>query len=462
MYAKPLQILVVVAFLVLGPPPAMAADQCLCTQRVDFQTANGPQNWFVAADASGTLRITLALEISTTNTGQVNADQLNAAIYNTAGVLMDTIAISGTVPGWVRDDVTITATPGEIYRIEIDRAVPHPSPQHGSRYWLRLDGASDAAIDGPLKSLNGGRTTWTLFADAGDTMGVRVSEAATYSNPPDNYPVMYQWIAPDGTAQPIGSYTVAGPPIDTMIPPPAGLVPGKWQLRLQTLSFAGPGFGYVIEKLTGIDRRLHVEPGLAGLGLGGRVRFVNQFGAPFTDPVGFTFGFGESFTFAIPGGTFETTSEGDVFPVPVSITPPAGMVATPAHFAFLSPCDGFFEQTVVIAPPPPVIAVAPSPEMLWPPNNKMRTVSVAIEASSPAGNPTTVELVSIVSNEPGGAADVAGAAFGTDDRTFQLRATRLGGGGGRVYTVTYRVTDTVTGGTTTATATVVVPHAMGQ
>jgi hypothetical protein len=293
-------------------------------------------------------------------------------------------------------------------------------------------------------------------------MGVRVSEAATFTNPPGDYPVMFQWIAPDGTAQPIGSYTVTGPPIDTVIPPPSGLVPGKWRLRLQTLSFGHPGFGYVIEKFTGTDRRLHVEPGLAGLGGGGRVQFVDQFGAPFTDPVGFTFGFGESFTFPITGGTFETTNEGDVFPIPVSITPPAGTVATPAQFAFLFPCDGFFKQTVVIAPPLPVITVAPSPQMLWPPNDKMRTVTVAIEASSPAGNPTTVELVSIVSNEPGGAADIAGAAFGTDDRTFELRAKRLGGGYGRVYTVAYRVTDTVTGGATMATATVAVPHDLGR
>jgi sialidase-1 len=62
-----------------------------------------------------------------------------------------------------------------------------------------------------------------------------------------------------------------------------------------------------------------------------------------------------------------------------------------------------------------------------------------------------VTLVSIVSNEPASGLigrgddgpDIQGAAFGTDDRTFALRAERDTGVGitGRVYIVTYRVTD---------------------
>jgi hypothetical protein len=244
--------------------------------------------------------------------------------------------------------------------------------------------------------------------------------------------------------------------MDTTIPPPTGLVPGKWQLRLQTLSFSNVGWGYNIEKTTGIDRRLHVEPGLAGLGNGGRLTFVDQYGAPFADPVGFTFGFGESFTFDISGGVFETTNDQDVFPIPVSITAPAGMIATPVQFFFLSPCDGFFEQTVVISPAPPALSVTLSPNVLWPPNNKMATIEAAIDTDA-----ASVELVSIASSEPGGADDIAGAAIGTDDRTFQLRAQRKGGGPGRTYTITYRATNAA-GVSTTATATVVVPHDQGQ
>ena len=444
--------------LVLLPAAARvtAADPCLCTQRVDFRTSDGPQNWYVTTDASGQLKVTLVLEITTTDTGTVNPDQLSASIYNPAGALVHTITISGSVPGWVRGDFTVAPTvSGDVYRVEIHRAVPHPSPNHASRYWLRLDGASDAAISA-IPGLNGGRTTWTFYADAGEVMGVRIHDPLTYPNPPDNYPVMYQWIGPDGTAQPIGSYTVPGPGQDTVIPPPAGPVPGKWKLRLQTLSFAGLGWGYGIEKTTGTDQRLHVEPGDAGVGQGGTVRFVDQFGNPFTDPVGFNFGFGETFSFAIPGGAFEASGNTETFPIPVSITPPAGMIATPSQFAFLSPCDGLFDLTVVISPQPPTLSVTVSPNVLWPPNNKMATIEATITT-----NATSVELVSITSSEPG-SGDIDGAALGTDDRTFRLRAQRNGGGPGRTYTVTYRATDTATGASTTATATVVVPHDQGQ
>jgi endo-1,4-beta-xylanase len=78
-----------------------------------------------------------------------------------------------------------------------------------------------------------------------------------------------------------------------------------------------------------------------------------------------------------------------------------------------------------------------------------------------------VRLVSITSNEPdnglgdgdtGG--DIQGAAFGTDDREFFLRAERGGVGAGRTYTVTYSATDG-SGNSTVRQAVVVVPHDLG-
>lgn len=447
--------------------PAAATDTCLCTQRVDWQTFDGPHNWFVTADASAALKVTLALEITTTDTGEVNADHLNASIYSPGGALLDTIEIASSVPGWFRGDFTVTSTaPGDVYRVEIHRSAPHATVHHASRYFLRFDGADDAAIASPLRSLNGGRTTWTVYADAGDTMGVRIFDPLTFPNPPADYPVMYQWIAPDGTAQPVGAYTVPGPGMDTMIPPPSGLVPGKWRLRLQTLSFAGVGWGYAIEKTTGTDQHLHVEPGLAGRGLGGRISFVDQNGDPYTGEVLFTFGFGEQFSFLLgveePGDpdvptVFETDNPTDVFPIPISITPPAGFVATPSQFAFLPPCDGFFEQIVVIAQPPS-LSLALTPAKLWPANNKLVDVAASVTATSPYGNDVSVTLESISSSDASLGDDIVGAILGTDDRAFQLRATRSGGNSSRLYTVKYRTTDLGTGLSTTATATVIVPH----
>ena len=54
-----------------------------------------------------------------------------------------------------------------------------------------------------------------------------------------------------------------------------------------------------------------------------------------------------------------------------------------------------------------------------------------------------------------------GAAFGTDDRSFELRAERRQNGKGRIYTVTYQATD-ASGNSSTATATVTVPAPKGK
>jgi N-acetylneuraminic acid mutarotase len=144
---------------------------------------------------------------------------------------------------------------------------------------------------------------------------------------------------------------------------------------------------------------------------------------------------------------------------------PAGYQVTPAILIVDAVCGEPININLTvqeIAPDPPSISVAPSTNTLWPPNKKMVTITIDVVTSGPQGHPVSVELVSITSSEPGGENDVAGAAFGTDDRVFQLRAKRLGGGPGRVYTVTYRVTDTVTGLSSTATTTIVVPHDQGQ
>jgi hypothetical protein len=108
----------------------------------------------------------------------------------------------------------------------------------------------------------------------------------------------------------------------------------------------------------------------------------------------------------------------------------------------------------------PAFELALSPNVLWPPNHKLVEIVATIASADNCDAHPTVTLVSIVSNEPANnkEPDVEGAAFGTDDRTFSLRAERETGQGrtGRVYTVTYRVTD-ASGNATTKSATVTVP-----
>jgi hypothetical protein len=106
----------------------------------------------------------------------------------------------------------------------------------------------------------------------------------------------------------------------------------------------------------------------------------------------------------------------------------------------------------------PTISVSLNPTSFWPPNNQMANVTATVNVT---GDNTTVELVSITSDEGDEINDVAGAATGTADYWFQLRKQRDGSGDGRVYTVTYMVTDEC-GHEVTASATVTVAHDQGQ
>jgi uncharacterized repeat protein (TIGR01451 family) len=115
---------------------------------------------------------------------------------------------------------------------------------------------------------------------------------------------------------------------------------------------------------------------------------------------------------------------------------------------------------------PPKLTLALSQTRLWPPDHKLITINASISVTDNCDPNPRVRLVSVTSNEPDNglgdgdtANDVQGAALGTDDRTFQLRAERSGRGTGRVYTVTYEASD-ASGNTTTQQQTVTVPQAI--
>ena len=119
-----------------------------------------------------------------------------------------------------------------------------------------------------------------------------------------------------------------------------------------------------------------------------------------------------------------------------------------------------FDPTIVDTEAP-ALSVTLSPAVLSPANNQMVPVTVTITVSDNADQSPTITLVSITSpstslgaSPNGNRADIEGAAFGTDDRTFSLRADPAGKAD-RVYTVTYRATDAA-GNIATASAQVVV------
>jgi hypothetical protein len=94
----------------------------------------------------------------------------------------------------------------------------------------------------------------------------------------------------------------------------------------------------------------------------------------------------------------------------------------------------------------------------------MRWVQATVEAHDACGNPASVVLVSITSNEPDNGLgdgdtgyDIQDAEFDTLDLSFKLRAEREGLSSGRIYTVTYRATDDA-GNSSTVCEHVIVPH----
>ncbi len=124
----------------------------------------------------------------------------------------------------------------------------------------------------------------------------------------------------------------------------------------------------------------------------------------------------------------------------------------------------------VLAVPMPTATLVLTPGVLWPPNHKMVTITAAIALGTDPN--ATVQLVSVTSSEPdNGLGDgdkpideqtIGGkpisTVYGTDTRTFKLRAERSGNGPGRVYTVIYRISNAA--GSITVSGVVLVPHDM--
>ncbi len=127
---------------------------------------------------------------------------------------------------------------------------------------------------------------------------------------------------------------------------------------------------------------------------------------------------------------------------------------------------GSCSATVTVADTtPPTISVSLTPDSLFPaPNHKMRKIRATVIAEDTCDPNPTVVLTSVTSNEPDNGTgdgntspDIKGANIGTEDYVFFVRAERSGNGDGRIYTVTYTVTDG-SGNATSDSATVTVAN----
>ena len=113
---------------------------------------------------------------------------------------------------------------------------------------------------------------------------------------------------------------------------------------------------------------------------------------------------------------------------------------------------------------PPSVEVTVTPDQLWPPNHKYVDVVATVTARDNFDPDPQITLVSVTSNEPDNGEDDGNTIVDivtVDKFTFKLRAERSDSGTGRIYTITYLVTDAC-GNTTYQTALVYVPISMSK
>jgi hypothetical protein len=105
-----------------------------------------------------------------------------------------------------------------------------------------------------------------------------------------------------------------------------------------------------------------------------------------------------------------------------------------------------------------------TPNLLWPPNHKLTTVTVG-GVTDPNGGTVSITIAAVTQDEPvtglGDGDTSPDAVLGPASNQVQLRAERSGLGDGRVYRITFTATNTA-GLTCTGTVTVGVPHDQGQ
>ena len=171
---------------------------------------------------------------------------------------------------------------------------------------------------------------------------------------------------------------------------------------------------------------------------------------------------------AVDIGKATATDVCDASPDVISDAPLLFFVGPPTTVTWTATDDsGNFStatQTVkVVDTTPPTITVSLSPTVLWPPNHKMVPIEATVTATDICDPDPKVTLESIVSNEPPNGSgdgntepDFQPTTFGTDVRSFLLRAERSGPGQGREYTITYKATD-ASGNSTSVSTKVFVP-----
>ncbi|MBT3434972.1 MAG: HYR domain-containing protein [Nitrospinaceae bacterium] len=172
-------------------------------------------------------------------------------------------------------------------------------------------------------------------------------------------------------------------------------------------------------------------------------------------------------SFSLPGTTDACDASVSVASSPVSgSTFPLGATAVTvtAMDANNNSSEKTFTVTVQDTAPPVINSVSVNSNVLFPPDHKMKPVSVTVDAEDNVSLFPSSKIISVTSNEPvngTGDGDTAPDWEITGDLTLNLRAERSGGGNGRIYTITVQSTDE-SGNNSLKTVTVSVPISQGN
>lgn len=300
----------------------------------------GPHNWWVMANTSGAMTVTLAI---------ATPDGVRATIFNSADVPVGSIApIFGSFNSSgneVRSSATFATTPGAQYRVQVEASqVPSPGLCACPIYFLELGGAVEAgmatptafnmrAVPGPPEGDHSGSSVnWRLNVGPGESLDLQFNPTGGGSTAPNLRVVIIDAADHVRLDERVSPPAVSGLPRQIHIPD-AGNTPGAWIMAVWGDEGPFPDGPYRILRTSGADRAAYVA--WDTFGVGAIDVSVVQGAAPsttlYTGPVDVLVtsigGFSETRT--ITGGRV-TDDDDSVGARRWHVTAPAGWTATPA------------------------------------------------------------------------------------------------------------------------------------
>ncbi|HXD31154.1 MAG TPA: immunoglobulin-like domain-containing protein [Pyrinomonadaceae bacterium] len=179
--------------------------------------------------------------------------------------------------------------------------------------------------------------------------------------------------------------------------------------------------------------------------------------------------------FVDPGATASDGCAGDLTGA-IMVTGSVNPNVVGSYLLTYSVSDGTNSASVVrtvnvVDTTAPVITLNGNSPSMWPPNHKYHTFNVSdfvTSATDSCGGNLGVGAVVIskvtsdeLENSGGDGSTLNDIVIAGNCKSVQLRSERVGGGNGRVYTITFKVTD-ASGNSSTATAKVTVPASQGS